>query len=491
MAEMNVDKDSRRLFKARYRGRFAQIWIYLARQLAMFTYQSDWKVLPMSALIAGLVGMVIRNRLFVNMEGTLLGGFAMVMVCIWNGCFNSIQVICRERDVVKREHRSGMHISSYVISHMLYQMLMCLLQTVVTLYVTKAVGVKYPAEGLFTNWMIVDFGISIFLITYASDMMALWISALCRNTTTAMTIMPFVLIFQLVFSGGLMTLPGWTRHLTPFTISNPALKVVAAQGDYNNRPMMVIWNQLDKLRDRELSATVNVGQLIDALMDTNVPAINQLHETPLTRVFTLGEVRDVLQSEQFKPFKQEQLLEEMSIGDILRFVRGSEAFASTLDYTIDLKIFKLNLKTVLDKVMADEKIMAFLDSKQVIPTTTVGDVLNMVNAEGLLEKYRDVKVGKDIFVGDVLKMLVNSEMVQSYRDQSYTYTTTVGGIVDMIGEDRIRDILQKKIAEASYNADYDCTQENVMRYWLRLSLFALVFAVLSTITLEFIDKDKR
>jgi hypothetical protein len=135
--------------------------------------------------------------------------------------------------------------------------------------------------------------------------------------------------------------------------------------------------------------------------------------------------------------------------------------------------------------------MAFLDSKQVIPTTTVGDVLNMVNAEGLLEKYRDVKVGKDIFVGDVLKMLVNSEMVQSYRDQSYTYTTTVGGIVDMIGEDRIRDILQKKIAEASYNADYDCTQENVMRYWLRLSLFALVFAVLSTITLEFIDKDKR
>jgi hypothetical protein len=303
--------------------------------------------------------------------------------------------------------------------------------------------------------------------------------------------MPFVLIFQLVFSGGLMTLPGWTRHLTPFTISNPALKVVAAQGDYNNRPMMVIWNQLDKLRDRELSATVNVGQLIDALMDTNVPAIKQLHETPLTRVFTLGEVRDVLQSEQFKPFKQEQLLEEMSIGDILRFIHDSEAFASTLDYTIDLKIFKLNLKTILDKVMADEKIMAFLDSKQVIPTTTVGDVLNMVNAEGLLEKYRDVKVGKDIFVGDVLKMLVNSEMVQSYRDQSYTYTTTVGGIVDMIGEDRIKDILQKKIAEASYNADYDCTQENVMRYWLRLSLFALVFAVLSTITLEFIDKDKR
>ena len=141
--------------------------------------------------------------------------------------------------------------------------------------------------------------------------------------------------------------------------------------------------------------------------------------------------------------------------------------------------------------MADEKIMAFLDSKQVIPTTTVGDVLNMVNAEGLLEKYRDVKVGKDIFVGDGLKMVVDSEMVKSYRDQSYTYSTTVGGLVDMIGEDRVKDILQNKIAEASYNRAYEHTKPNVTEYWLTLAAFALVFAVLSTITLEFIDKDKR
>jgi len=30
-----------------------------------------------------------------------------------------------------------------------------------------------------------------------------------------------------------------------------------------------------------------------------------------------------------------------------------------------------------------------------------------------------------------------------------------------------------------------------MNYWLRLAMFVLAFAVLSTITLEFIDKDKR
>ena len=491
MAESRVEKINRRLFKARYRGRIAQIGIYLSRLLVMFMYQSDWKVLPMAALIAGLVGMVVRNRLFITMEGTLLGGFAMVMVCIWNGCFNSIQVICRERDVIKREHRSGMHISSYVISHTLYQALICLMQTVVTLYVTSAVGVRYPSEGLLTQWMIVDFGISVFLITYASDMMSLWISSLASITTAAMTIMPFVLIFQLVFSGGLLTLPGWTQYITPLTISNPALKVVAAQGDYNNRPVMTIWNQLDKLRDKELSATLDMGQLIDLLMDKDIAAIKKLHETQLTRVFTLGEVQDLLNSDMVQSLRQEMLLEEMSVADILRYVRDMESFKKIQDFDFKLHIPGLNLGRVFDVILGNEEIMRVLSNIQVIQSTTIGDVLDAINKNGLLEKYRDVQLGKDIYVGDILKMVVESDTVQSLKTQSYTYTTTVGGIVDMIGEDWVKDILQNRIAKASYNAAYEHTKPNIIQYWVRLALFALIFSVLSIITLEFIDKDKR
>ena len=243
-----------------HRGRSAQIGIYFGKMLRMFVYQSDWKVLPMAALIAGLVGMVIRRRFFINMEGTLMGSFAMVCVCIWNGCFNSIQVICRERDVIKREHRSGMHISSYIVSHMLYQALLCLAQTAVTFYVTLQVGVKYPLEGMVTPLFMLDFCISMFLITYASDMMSLWVSTLARTTTTAMTIMPFVLIFQLVFSGGMLSLPAWTEPLTHFTISNPGLKVIATQADTNSRPYATISNMVSKMRDSEVGGTVTVGR---------------------------------------------------------------------------------------------------------------------------------------------------------------------------------------------------------------------------------------
>ena len=50
---------------------------------------------------------------------------------------------------------------------------------------------------------------------------------------------------------------------------------------------------------------------------------------------------------------------------------------------------------------------------------------------------------------------------------------------------------QEKAAAASYNPAYEYTKDNVIGYWLHLSLFIVVFAMLAMITLEFIDKDKR
>ena len=149
MAEVRVNKPiSRRI---RHRGRASQIPIYVGKQLRFFIYQSDWKVLPMAAIIAALVSMVIRKDFFLTMEGNLKGAFALTCVAIWNGCFNSIQSICRERPIVKREHRSGMHISSYVAAHMIYQFILCLAQTSLSMYVMRMMGVAFPTPGFMTR----------------------------------------------------------------------------------------------------------------------------------------------------------------------------------------------------------------------------------------------------------------------------------------------------------------------------------------------------
>ena len=178
-----------KLMSGNHRGRLAQIPIYLGKNFRMFIYQTDWKVLPMSALIAGLIASVVGENMFVTMEGQFQCSLALTCVCIWNGFFNSIQSVCRERPIIKREHRAGMHISSYIAAHLIYQMFLCAAQALITVSVCKTIGIKFPTEGFITKWFLLDIWITIFLITYASDMMSLWISALSRTTTTAMTMM--------------------------------------------------------------------------------------------------------------------------------------------------------------------------------------------------------------------------------------------------------------------------------------------------------------
>ena len=287
-----ADSQAGHSVKREHRGRILQILIYLGKLLRMFVYQNDWKTLPMAALVAGVVALVIRSSMFVTMEGTIRGAFAIACVCLWNGCFNSIQVICRERDIIKREHRSGMHISSYIFSHMIYQAFLCLLQTGLTINIFLLMQMKFPQEGMFFPYMIMDFSFTIFLITYSSDMMALLISCIARTTTGAMTVMPFILIFQLVFSGGFFELPEWTSFLSNLTISNYGLKCIAAQADYNNLPMVTGWNSLFSMRNEKIEVTMTYEQVLEFLSTSNIESVSEFRELEAAPGITMGQIVD-------------------------------------------------------------------------------------------------------------------------------------------------------------------------------------------------------
>ena len=82
-------------------------------------------------------------------------------------------------------------------------------------------------------------------------MLSLAISCLVKNTTTAMTLMPFMLIFQLIFSGGLIPLEGPASALTSFTISKWGLFSLCTLGNFNAQPMVTLWNTLFKFRGVE------------------------------------------------------------------------------------------------------------------------------------------------------------------------------------------------------------------------------------------------
>ena len=409
--------------KIRNTGRISQIWIYLGKFLSMFIYQNDWKVLPMSAIIAGLVAIVVRSMLFRSMIDTLEGAFALTCVAIWNGCFNSIQVICRERDVVKRDHRSGMHITSYVAAHLIYQAMLCLLQTGITVYVCNLAGVQFPDKGLFTPWMTVDFGISMFLISYASDVLSLWVSSLAHTTTAAMTIMPFIMIFQLVFSGGIFPLPSWSKPVSNLTVSRYGLIALASQSDYNSRPMTSAWSSIVRMWNTDISGTITVGQMLDVLSRDDISAIHELRETEFERQITVRQLSVLIkESEKSDP--------------------SSEA--------------------AIDMLML-----------------------------GLPVEYADTPISITFTLGEAVDLMASDPALESEREKPVDIHITVGEIIDAVGRDKVRLDIQQRATEASYNPTYEYSQKNVSSCWVSLILIAAVCAALTTVTLEFIDKDKR
>lgn len=236
----------------RHKGRISQIPIYLGKFFRMFIYMDDWKAIPMAVIIAALVALVACKGFYQYMEGTFSGSLALVCVCIWNGFFNSIQVVCRERAIIKREHRSGMYITSYLAAHMIYQGFLCLLQSVITIAVCFFVQLPVTAPGVILPFRFVEMGITFFLITYAADMLSLCVSCIVRTTTAAMTVMPFLLIIQLIFSGGMFQLGDDAKILTNFTISKWGMESLCIQGNYNELPMVSTWNMLFKYQDYDL-----------------------------------------------------------------------------------------------------------------------------------------------------------------------------------------------------------------------------------------------
>ena len=428
-----VNKAPARQRKLPYPGRPAQALIYIGKFLRMFVYQADWKGLPMAALIAGVVSMVVHRDFFVTMEGTLKGALALTCLSIWNGCFNSIQVVCREREIIKREHRAGMHITAYIFAHMVYQALLCLAQTVITLYVCKTTGIKFPQEGLITPWLIVDIGITIFLMTYAADMLSLWISCMTRSTTTAMTIMPFVLIFQLVFSGGIFALPNWAEKLAPLSISNYGMKCIAAQSDYNSRELVTGWNSLVKLENQEVNAVVTLGQVLDFLQDEG----NEL-------------VRD-LRGKQIEIPGPEEVLGMLS--------QEPDAAAA------------LGLPPEVSDLAG--RVLQALEEQQ-------DPAAPPVPAEP-----------QTVTVGELVDMAAENPVIQKQRDKQYEIHTTVGKLIDMVGREKLENYVQEQTRISNYNENYKNDKGTIEKYWLHIGKFVVLFAVLAVIFLEFVDKDKR
>lgn len=195
-----------------YASHREQILIYLGKFRREFYHTKGWNSFFSAFLIILVTCFVSGENGFggFNISQT---SFIIICACIWIGLFNSITLICKERDIIKHEYRSGMKLSAYITAHMLFQALVSFIEALIV-----TITIKFFYSSSIESFAVVAYFLTIFLTIYAADALGILLSSLVKNVKQAMMVMPFMLLLQFLFSGQI-GLDGGLASLTNLMIS--------------------------------------------------------------------------------------------------------------------------------------------------------------------------------------------------------------------------------------------------------------------------------
>lgn len=226
--------------KRRRRANGSQLFILIARYLELIRNDRQRLILLFAqpVLIALLLSVVSNENAFFVYDDTKSILFALSCAGIWIGLFNSIQEICKERALLKREYMGNLKLSYYTISKFSVQTLLGALQSLLmTAIFSLTVG--HPSEGILFASPFPEMFITVWLTIEASMAIGFVISALVKNGDRAMTLAPFVLIVQLLFSGILFQLEGVGSKIAYFTVSKWSVECLGSTAVLNDLPTAI------------------------------------------------------------------------------------------------------------------------------------------------------------------------------------------------------------------------------------------------------------
>ena len=210
-----------------------QTHVYFKKLFRISLREKAWKYLVFAAIISMIVALIVGEDMFKTFESTNSGFFTLASACIWIGIFNSIQSICKEHEIIRAEYRQGMKMSAYVCAHVLWQMVLCLAQAII-IFIICCIFMHFDKSSHLLISPYVENFVTIYLLTLGAAVLGLMVSSISGTPTTAMTVMPFVLIVQLVLSGVLFQLSGAAESFSYITLSKWGMSAFGAEADLNN-----------------------------------------------------------------------------------------------------------------------------------------------------------------------------------------------------------------------------------------------------------------
>lgn len=189
-------------------------------------------LLAQPPILALLISLVANGEQFKQYEMTKSLLFALACCAFWLGMLNSIQEICKERNILKREYMTGLSLGAYIISKILVLGVVCAIQSVLI------VGVFALAVGLPENGVLIgsfwEIFITAFLTALSAASTGLFISSFFKNADKATSVAPLMLMPQILFSGLIFKLSGATEFISWFAICRWSMEGYGTTANLNN-----------------------------------------------------------------------------------------------------------------------------------------------------------------------------------------------------------------------------------------------------------------
>ena len=187
----------------------------------------------MALLIFLITCIAVKKNVFVTFSATKACLFSVLMCGIWSGLFNSIALFYSERDYMLDDLSKFLRVRTYISANVFIQTILCSMEAVVASVVFGLIF-DYSNKGVvFTNRTL-EYLVTFFLIMFSADMLGLLVGMMINSITSIMTVIPIVLIMQLLLSGCLFDLDGIMDSVAIVTTARWGFYALGSISDLNN-----------------------------------------------------------------------------------------------------------------------------------------------------------------------------------------------------------------------------------------------------------------
>jgi ABC-type multidrug transport system ATPase subunit len=257
-------------------ARYVEVLAADRRNAALLLLQAPiLGVLILAALPSGELGppQISEVRL-VSAAGIVL--FVLLVGATWLGANNAIREIARELPMIRRERTAGLSLSAYVVSKALVLGALTTVQAVMLVALATA-RQNGPGDAVLLGWGPGELMVVVALAGIAAMALALFISALAGSPERATSVLPVVLILQLVLAAGVV-LP----EIVDKPVLNQMSLLSSTQWGIAGAASTAGLNELqvfdDRLRDLRTVDANDPERAVDALAAEPAPPSRWAHE---------------------------------------------------------------------------------------------------------------------------------------------------------------------------------------------------------------------